>query len=233
MAGLLTLAAFTARQAALEPCGPSVWCREDVDCSFEQLPVTTLGDETFTVPYFSSHGNIAAGGSLDAELALIVSHGAVPNPGGYFCAGMDAVARQSGVERSRIIVLAPWYLGTGADTPPSPTQLQWTNDAHSPLSGNWRDGGDSDPAGGRPGDVSSYRVLDILVERLLLSGEFPALRGATLWGDSAGGQVCLSVCLCVCVSVCLSVCLSLCLSLSLSLSLPACLPAYLPACLSD
>ena len=48
---------------------------------------------------------------------------------------------------------------------------------------------DSNPAGGRPGDVSSFRVLDILVERLLLSGAFPRLRGAVLWGDSAGGQV--------------------------------------------
>lgn len=189
MTTLLTLAALTAREVLAEPCGPSVWCREDVECSFEQLPVTTLGSQTFTVPYFSSHGDIVAVGSLDAELALIVSHGAVPNNGGYFCAGMDAAAMQTGIDPSRVIVLAPWYLGSGADTPATATQLQWTNSAHSPLSGNWRDGGDSDPAGGRPGDVSSYRVLDILIERLLLSGAFPALRGAALWGDSAGGQV--------------------------------------------
>ena len=41
----------------------------------------------------------------------------------------------------------------------------------------------------RPGDVSSYRVVDLLVERLSLSGAFPRLRGVVLWGDSAGGQV--------------------------------------------
>jgi hypothetical protein len=179
----------TAVAVASEPCGPSVWCREDVACSFEQLAVTQMDGQVFTVPYFSSHGDIAAGGDVDAELALIVSHGAVPNPGGYFCAGMDAAIMQSGVEASRVIVLAPWYLGSGADTAPTATQLQWTNSAQAPLSGNWRDGGDSDSAGGRPGDVSSYRVLDILVERLLLSGAFPRLRGAVLWGDSAGGQV--------------------------------------------
>ena len=179
------------RPAAPEPCGAAVWCLGDVDCSFEQLPVVEQYDGvTYTVPYYSSAGDImAAGADSGAELALIVSHGAVPNPGGYFCAGMDAVVAQSGVDPGRVIVIAPWYLGSGADTEPTPSQLQWTAGAHAPLSGDWRDGGDSDPAGGRPGNVSSYRVIDIIVERLLLSGAFPSLRGAVLWGDSAGGQV--------------------------------------------
>ena len=140
-------------------CGAAAWCRGDVDCTFEQLPVTQRDGITFTVPYYSNAGDITAAGSEDAEIALVVSHGAVPDPGGYFCAGIDAAGMQSGVE-GRVIVVAPWYLGTGANVEPTPTQLQWTNSAHSPLSGDWRDGGDSDPAGGRPGaglDCFPYR----------------------------------------------------------------------------
>jgi hypothetical protein len=176
--------------ADAEPCGPSVWCREDVECSLEQLPAVERDGVTFTVPYLSNAGDLwanAGGGGLMPELALVVSHGAVPNPGGYFCAGMDAAALQGAVDPARVIVVAPWYLGSGADTAPTTTQLWWRAGSQAPLSGDWRDGGDSDPAGGRPGDVSSYRVLDLLVERLLLI--FPALRGVVLWGDSAGGQV--------------------------------------------
>ena len=78
-------------------------------------------------------------GSADADIVLVVSHGAVPDPGGYFCAGMDAAAGQGSFDPARVIVVAPWYLGSGASTPPSATQLQWTTSAHQPLSGNWRD----------------------------------------------------------------------------------------------
>ena len=166
-----------------EPCGAAAWCQEDAECTFEQLPMAERGGVTYTVPYYSNAGDIVAAGSDEWELALVVSHGAVPDPGGYWCAGMDAAARQGGADPSRILVVAPWYLGTGAGVEPTATQLQWT------AAGNWRDGADSDPAGGRPGDVSSYSVIDVIVERLLLSGDFPRLRGAVLWGDSAGGQV--------------------------------------------
>jgi hypothetical protein len=155
--------------------------------------VTEQDGVTFTVPYYSNIGNIMnsveASRGHHAEIALVVSHGSVPNPGGYFCAGMDAAAGQISFDPSRVIVVAPWYLGMGADTKPTSTQLQWTAASHSPLSGDWRDGGDSDPAGGRPGDVSSYQVIDTVVKQLLLSGAFPKLRGVVLWGDSAGGQV--------------------------------------------
>lgn len=51
MALLDLLFSLLGSQATAEPCGPSVWCREDVQCSFVQLPVATLGEQTFTVPY--------------------------------------------------------------------------------------------------------------------------------------------------------------------------------------
>lgn len=150
---------------------------------------TGSGDAPFTVPYYSSIGDIAtpAADAAEMEFALIISHGAVPDPGGYYCAGMEAASSQNG----SVGVIAPWYLDEYSRVPASDSQLQWNSSQAQPGGSGrgWRGGADCHPSGGRPGDVSSYRVLDIIVELLLQRSVFPKLRGVIMWGDSAGGQV--------------------------------------------
>lgn len=76
---LATLVAAPA--ATAEPCGAAAWCSGDASCSLEQLPAALRGDAVFTVPYYSNSGDIFTGGPstsphlLDAEIALVVSHG--------------------------------------------------------------------------------------------------------------------------------------------------------------
>lgn len=179
------------------PCadGSWAWCRGDrPSCSVEQLTATHAGGVPFTVPYYSSIGDIEAssGEFADIEIALVVSHGAVADPGGYWCAGMEAAANLAhGIPADRIAVIAPWLLDEYARVSASPTQLQWSSSAAQPggSARGWRGGANCDAAGGRPGNISSYHLFDIIFERLLQPSAFPRLRGIIMWGDSAGGQV--------------------------------------------
>jgi len=175
--------------------GSWAWCSGDrPSCSLEQLTATHAGGVPFTVPYYSSIGDIEASSAefAEIEIALVVSHGAVADPGGYWCAGMEAASNLAhGIPAHRVAVLAPWLLDEYARVPASPTQLQWSSSAAQPggSARGWRGGSNCDAAGGRPGNISSYRLFDIIFERLLQPSAFPRLRGIIMWGDSAGGQV--------------------------------------------
>ncbi|MGS0896631.1 alpha/beta hydrolase [Burkholderia stagnalis] len=121
--------------------------------------------------------------SPEVTRAVIVIHGKLRNADRYFASaekGRDAAADQ-GADVSGTLLIAPQFLATldlsGRVDQPADL-LRW--DANG-----WMAGDDAVA----PAAVSSYRVLDTIVERLADRTRFPNLKTVVFAGHSGGGQV--------------------------------------------
>lgn len=106
------------------------------------------------------------------ERAILVIHGGYRIPEEYYAPILAAMAanpvrRQNW--RRKTIVLAPHFQD---QSDAAPDEHWWK--------GDWREGGESD-------GVSSFTVVDTLIERLR-NGTFPNLKWIVLAGHSSGGQ---------------------------------------------
>jgi len=104
--------------------------------------------------------------------AIIVIHGGYRIPAEYYAPILVAMEANRDLERNwrrKTLVLAP-HFQERADA--SPGEHWWK--------GDWREGGESD-------GVSSYAVVDTLIEHLR-GGTFPNLKWIVITGHSAGGQ---------------------------------------------
>ncbi|MFP6560580.1 alpha/beta hydrolase [Paraburkholderia sp. B3] len=109
---------------------------------------------------------------------VIVLHGRLRNADVYF-RSLEAARAAAHADPATLLLIAPQFLA-GVDTRAfaSPANLlRWHGDA-------WMDGGPA--AGAVP--VSSYAVLDRIVERLADRHRFPALKSVVLAGHSGGAQ---------------------------------------------
>ncbi|WP_322014714.1 alpha/beta hydrolase [Paraburkholderia sp. J12] len=147
--------------------------------------VKTIADARLPVDTPQGHAEFPLYVSADwsvpqprVERAVIVMHGRLRNADVYY-ASLERARAAAGVDPATTLLIAPQFLAT-VDTNAfgSPADLlRWRGDA-------WMGG---EPAAGAV-PVSSYAVLDKIVERLSDRHLFPALKSVVFAGHSGGGQ---------------------------------------------
>jgi pimeloyl-ACP methyl ester carboxylesterase len=147
--------------------------------------VGAVGDGTFTIAtpagtgvqhYF---GTASLEGDAHAVRALVVLHGVLRNGDAYERSGETAVDT-AGAAAAGTIVITPQFLNTldvRKHRLPAAT-IRWRGNAWS--------GGDDSVS---PLKISTFAVLDAIVERLADRSRFPAMREIVVAGHSAGGQL--------------------------------------------
>ena len=133
-----------------------------------------LGDGLL-LPAYTTHQLTT--GDAGVTRGLIVVHGNNRDPDAYFESGLRAVA--NGGVAGNTIVVAPHF--QTSDDLPEANEPFWS-------SAGWKRGHLSRPEGPVP-RVSSYAALERILELLLDSNRFPAIRQIVVTGHSAGGQV--------------------------------------------
>jgi len=130
-----------------------------------------------TDPLDVSHPNI--------ERAVIVIHGILLDADDYFVSMVKAAELAGKLDNT--LVLAPQFPDAPAGGPGN--QLYWDSSPdHHWKWGDLSTPKSKDPTSKDPAGVSSFAVIDILLERLANNPNFPRLKSLTLIGHSAGGQ---------------------------------------------
>jgi pimeloyl-ACP methyl ester carboxylesterase len=133
---------------------------------------------TVQIPVCLNVGSLSVA-DASIQSAIIVIHGSSRNAVASYNA-VETVVRD--VERRDVVVIAPQFL-TALDLrsrDPQPDVTIW-------RSSGWSQGDRSDAVS--PGDrVSSFEVLDRLVEEISIQERYPNLKQITVAGHSAGGQ---------------------------------------------
>ena len=140
--------------------------------------VVDVSGFSLEIPFASSLPNRAS-----VERIVVVIHGSGRNADDYFQRVGDALATLPN-EVGRTLVIAPQFLKEeDIDHWGLPSQMLY-------WSGGWRTGSKSFDTieNPRPARISSYAVLDQLLELLLTPSLYPNLTGIVVVGHSAGGQ---------------------------------------------
>jgi len=169
---LLALAACAG--LAITGCNPptaGVACTLSEPCDRWE---TTQG----TVPYFRNRSVLV--GNTAVTTAIVVIHGANLEAD-FSYENMVSVAESAGTLDQTLIVAPYFQVAAGVDcdnatADPSPGDLVWS-------CGGWKDGAEASN-----GQVTSYDVVDQLVEAIATPGRFPNLERIVVTGHSAGGQ---------------------------------------------
>lgn len=145
--------------ALASPCVGPAACRE----------VKPIGAASF--PLYSTHS--LSGRHPEVERAVVVVHGVLRNADEYF-SDVAKSAALAGVA-DKTVVLAPHFQSNEDKVPAG--LLYWDEST-------WKRGDDSLVGG----DVSAFKVMDLIVEALADRARFPNVREIVLTGHSAGGQ---------------------------------------------
>jgi len=119
-----------------------------------------------------------------AKVAMVMMHGARRNADYYFCNLKEIAEKQKYVAPSHALLIAPKF--QKYFDKPEDSDVFWNC---SGLSNCWPSAGDSDPGSGAI--VSSFAMLDQLIELLSNQENFPMLEEILFLGHSAGGQTVL------------------------------------------
>lgn len=173
------LAASPALALALAAAAPGLAAPRPDRPSGAQRPVRVIANQSLTIgaaqfPLFVSRDWSVPLPNI--RRAVLILHGYERNADGYFRVGI--LARDAA--GAATIVIAPQFLDEtdAAAHALSPTVLRWRSD-------NWEGGDASDS----PIQISSYAVLDLIIQRLSDRRLFPALTEIVVAGHSGGGQV--------------------------------------------
>ena len=133
--------------------------------------------------YYDAAHAVSAG-DPDADLGVIVVHGW---GGGVKMSSRDSLKAQLAARGTKPFIVAPLFPGRSALEKAKikdgrASWCNWTNGVRSPAD-DWRGGGD---AGGTT--ISSFDVIDRLIETLSDKTFYPAMKRIVLIGFSAGGQ---------------------------------------------
>jgi hypothetical protein len=121
--------------------------------------------------YYANHALDT--GSADVVRAVLVVHGTDRDADVYYRRLWEAAAEEEAQHRT--LIVAPWF--RIADDGPAPDEAFWEDNS------GWKEGDASaSPA------ISSFRVLDEMLEVLHARVLFPNLRQIIVTGHSAGGQ---------------------------------------------
>jgi pimeloyl-ACP methyl ester carboxylesterase len=143
------------------------------------------GDNHIRPAYYSSIGNLESctAESCSFEEVVITIHGASRNADDYYCS-MYSAAQQHGTRNhiSKDIVIVALRFAAESD------ETFALHDGGIPMrwnEGSWRYGQESTSPGSQ---VSSFQVLDDIIDLLSNSTLFPFLKSVRVIGHSAGGQ---------------------------------------------
>jgi hypothetical protein len=129
--------------------------------------------------------NYALGtGSEALERAVVVIHGASRTAGNYFNYVMNALAQVEGADTKTIILAPQFLIEEDIQSNKLGDEILYWSD------GGWKRGDkskttDQNP---RPVRISSFSVLDVILEKLSDREKFPNLVQIVIVGHSAGGQ---------------------------------------------
>jgi N-acetylglutamate synthase-like GNAT family acetyltransferase len=140
------------------------------------------GDVTFQIPISCSHHLDNANPSI--RKVVVVIHGAVRNADEYY-KNMMIASELAGANADSTMVVAPQFLiYVDVQRHKLGNEMIFWNEQ------SWKQGYRCEPLGAhlKAGRISSYRVLDLLLERLSNGDTFPNLALITIAGHSAGGQ---------------------------------------------
>ena len=140
------------------------------------LTVTTHAGSG-TVPVFTNGDWLAPPRAI--KRAVILIHGRLRNADTYFDLAQRACALAGG-SAAETLLIVPQFLATadvGAhEVPPSTLHWEWTS---------WMGGGEAEG----PAPISSFDVLDAIVQTLASSEQFASLSEVVIAGHSGGAQV--------------------------------------------
>lgn len=134
---------------------------------------------TLKIPYCSNKS--LSSSNEEIERLVVVVQGASRNAEGYFQSMVDA-AQNAGTEDRTLIVAPHFLIDDDLSGSLRSTGLYWS-------SSGWKAGdpSQSDPYP-RPWDISSFGVIDVLIEQISDQGLFPNLTEIVVAGHSAGAQ---------------------------------------------
>ena len=167
--------------AATQTSVPASAANQGIGICTQRISVEVDGI-SMRIPYCR---NFALGTANEAiERAVVVIHGTNRTAENYFNYVMNAAAQVGGAD-SKTIILAPQFL-TEEDIENNELGdeiLYWSN-------GGWKRGDlsqttDQNP---RPVRISSFSLLDVILEKLADKNQFPNLAHIVIAGHSAGGQ---------------------------------------------
>jgi hypothetical protein len=130
-----------------------------------------------SLPYYRTHSISAP--DVNIQRAIVVIHGAQRTAEGYMN-DVEEAAVITGVETSTLVA-APYFQFFEEA---SGDELCWPDDSDVAVSKQWGAGGDSYCFTG----LSSFAVVDHILDRLNDKSHFPNLRQIVLVGFSGGGQ---------------------------------------------
>ncbi|MFM0738873.1 alpha/beta hydrolase [Paraburkholderia xenovorans] len=143
----------------------------------QHLRVTTHAGSG-TVPVYANGDWLAP--AVDFERAVILIHGRLRNADTYFNLARRVGALAGEVVAARTLLIVPQFLASAdLDThplPPSTLHWDWTS---------WMGGENAEG----PAPLSSFDVLDAILQTLASHERFASLREVVIAGHSGGGQV--------------------------------------------
>lgn len=142
-----------------------------------------FGSTRATVPY---ERTTALGSHSNATRAVIVIHGADRTAVERFHDMEDAAALAGPTTVSNTIIFAPQFLHRADATGLTSDVLTWP-DASDYSWNSWKFGLDSNP-GPNGVKLTSFKLIDLVVQVLLNRTTYPHLRDIVIAGQSAGGQ---------------------------------------------
>ncbi len=142
-----------------------------------------FGTTRATVPY---ERTVALGSHSHATRAVIVIHGADRTAVERFHDIEDAAALAGTATQSSTIIFSPQFLHKTDATGLTSDVLTWPDGSDYGWN-TWKFGLDSNP-GPNAVKITSYRVIDLIVQNLLNRTAYPNLRDIVIAGQSAGGM---------------------------------------------
>lgn len=173
-AGLLALAASLSicDAAGAQTNGPSAPVKVVAPDRMEVASTHARG----TIPLYASHDLAAAGPAITR--AVIVLHGRLRN-GDVYKRSADLALAAAGADPARVLLVVPQFLA-----PPDIAAHALRDDMLRWGTSSWMGG---EPSLGAA--ISSFEVLDAILDRLADRRLFPALDRIVVAGHSGGGQV--------------------------------------------
>lgn len=133
------------------------------------------GVDAGEVVYYGNRSIDGDGALTGVTRAVIAVHGVGRSPWTAYNATIDAALSED--RTGDTLVIAPYF--QKLEDNPAAGELYWGS--------SWNSGYDSEPQSGLP-TLSSYAVMDQLVDALFDTGRFPDLSDIVIVGHSAGGQ---------------------------------------------
>jgi hypothetical protein len=162
----------------------TVYCQESPTICDERITLNLTGGYSKTIPYCRNYSLEAKNASI--ARAVIVIHGVDRNAGDYYNYIWNA-AQTAGALNETIIIAPQFLLQSDLGTSVKDV-VAWADEGEGWSRGDNSCTDDSTCNESGVGTISSFSVIDTILQRLSDRGLFPSLSQIIIAGHSAGGQ---------------------------------------------